>query len=279
MPAGGPRSAVRIRTRKVGEKVRAERGGAVAWVCDPGDWRRCRGKREFSRGSAGLAWCQRLAGRGGSDTVALGEPGAMGTPSTLRLVSGFPLKYRPAAERGLRAGRRGAVDSSGESPDAPGAKTLKLSTFPRKPRESIRSNSNRHTFLGFHNNQTINHHETNRKNPCWHQAFMRIWKDKKSEKDHACRYAGTLITLLGDIATHPPKHPTMTKSEKNKLLTKNTILWITAMVLPGVLHFALASTKFPWPVILPLLLFGAMLASNSMLAKAIGDTTDDSSRK
>jgi hypothetical protein len=71
----------------------------------------------------------------------------------------------------------------------------------------------------------------------------------------------------------------MTKSQKNKLLTTNTILWLTAMVLPVVLHFALASTKFPWPVILPLLLFGPMLASNSMLTKAIGDTTDDSSRR
>ena len=71
----------------------------------------------------------------------------------------------------------------------------------------------------------------------------------------------------------------MTTSEKSKLLTTNTILWLTAMVLPVVLHIALASTKFPWPVVLPLLLFGAMLASNSMLAKAIGDTTDDSSRR
>lgn len=71
----------------------------------------------------------------------------------------------------------------------------------------------------------------------------------------------------------------MTKPEKSKLLTANTILWLTAMVLPVVLHLALASTKFPWPMILPLLLFGAMLASNSMLSKAIGDTTDDSSQK
>jgi fatty acid desaturase len=71
----------------------------------------------------------------------------------------------------------------------------------------------------------------------------------------------------------------MTKSEKKRLLTNNSILWLVAMVLPVVLHFALASTRFPWPVILPLLLLGAMLASNNMLAKAIGDTTDDSSRR
>ena len=71
----------------------------------------------------------------------------------------------------------------------------------------------------------------------------------------------------------------MTKSDKSKLLKLNTIYWLAAMVVPVVLHFGLSSTKFPWPVILPLLLFGAMLASNSMLAKAIGDTTDDSSRR
>ena len=71
----------------------------------------------------------------------------------------------------------------------------------------------------------------------------------------------------------------MTKSGKSKLLTNNTILWLTAMVLPVVLHFALAATKFPWPLVLPLLLFGPMLASNRMLAKAVGDTTDDSSRR
>ena len=71
----------------------------------------------------------------------------------------------------------------------------------------------------------------------------------------------------------------MTKSEKSKLLKTNTLLWLAAMVLPAVLHFALASTKFPWPVVLPLLLLGPLLASNSMLAKAIGDTADDSGRR
>ena len=67
----------------------------------------------------------------------------------------------------------------------------------------------------------------------------------------------------------------MTRSEKNKLLTTNTILWLMAMALPAVLHFALASTRFPWPLLLPLLLIGAMLASNNMLGKAIGATTDE----
>jgi hypothetical protein len=74
-----------------------------------------------------------------------------------------------------------------------------------------------------------------------------------------------------------PHALTVTKSEKSKLLTTNTILWLMAIALPVVLHFAFATTKFPWPVILPLLLLGAMLASNNMLAKAIGSTTDDSS--
>jgi ABC-type dipeptide/oligopeptide/nickel transport system permease subunit len=71
----------------------------------------------------------------------------------------------------------------------------------------------------------------------------------------------------------------MSTTERKKLLTNNTMLWLTAMVLPVILHYGLASTKFPWPVIFPLLLFGAMLASNRMLAKAIGDATDDPTRR
>jgi hypothetical protein len=85
------------------------------------------------------------------------------------------------------------------------------------------------------------------------------------------------VTAFARVSkTHNKIHHTMTKSEKKKLLANNTILWLAAMVLPVVLYFALASTRFPWPVVLPLLLFGAMLASNNLLAKAIGDTTDDS---
>jgi hypothetical protein len=67
----------------------------------------------------------------------------------------------------------------------------------------------------------------------------------------------------------------MTTSEKTRLLKINTICWLAGIALPAVLHFALASTKFPWPIIVPLLLIGPMLASNKMLDKAIGDTTDD----
>jgi F0F1-type ATP synthase assembly protein I len=66
----------------------------------------------------------------------------------------------------------------------------------------------------------------------------------------------------------------MTTSQKNQMLKRNTLLWVVAMVLPGILYIALASTKFPWPVIIPFLLLGAMLASNNMLTKAMGTPTD-----
>ena len=66
----------------------------------------------------------------------------------------------------------------------------------------------------------------------------------------------------------------MTKSEQQQALRTNSLLWLVAMLLPGAL-LAVGSTRFPWPAILPLLLFGAMLASNRMLARAIGKSTDD----
>ena len=66
----------------------------------------------------------------------------------------------------------------------------------------------------------------------------------------------------------------MTTSEKKSMLKWNTLLWLAAMALPVLISFALASTKFPWQVILPLLLFGPMLASNKMLNHAIGETAD-----
>ncbi|MDZ4685123.1 MAG: hypothetical protein SH850_08535 [Planctomycetaceae bacterium] len=66
----------------------------------------------------------------------------------------------------------------------------------------------------------------------------------------------------------------MTNSEKKSMLTWNTVLWLVAMVLPAGFSIALAGTKFPWPMILPLLLIGPMLASNQMLARAIGEGTD-----
>jgi hypothetical protein len=47
------------------------------------------------------------------------------------------------------------------------------------------------------------------------------------------------------------------------------------MVLPGVFHIAFASTRFPWPVLMPFLLLGALLASNQMLARAMGKPAGD----
>ncbi len=66
----------------------------------------------------------------------------------------------------------------------------------------------------------------------------------------------------------------MTNSDKKKLLKWNTLLWLVAMGAPAFFSMAFASTKFPWPIILPLLLIGPMLASNKMLIQAIGQATD-----
>lgn len=63
-------------------------------------------------------------------------------------------------------------------------------------------------------------------------------------------------------------------SERNKLLKWNTALWLAAMALPIFFSIALASTKFPWQIICPLLLFGPMLASNKMLARAVEEHSD-----
>lgn len=71
----------------------------------------------------------------------------------------------------------------------------------------------------------------------------------------------------------------MTTSEKNNLLKQNTLCWLAALILPLILHFGLSSTKFPWPLILPLILVGPMLASNKLLSKASGETTDDPETK
>ena len=66
----------------------------------------------------------------------------------------------------------------------------------------------------------------------------------------------------------------MKSTDKKKLLKWNTLLWLAAMVLPAFLSIAFAATKFPWPMILPLLLFGPMLGSNRMLLQAIGETAE-----
>lgn len=57
---------------------------------------------------------------------------------------------------------------------------------------------------------------------------------------------------------------------QTSVVKRNTILWLLAMILPAVFHIAFASTKFPWPVVLPLLLVGPMLASNKLVSQAAG---------
>ena len=64
---------------------------------------------------------------------------------------------------------------------------------------------------------------------------------------------------------------------KNHLMW-NSILWLAAMVLPAFFNIAFDSTKFPWPIIFPLLLIGPMLASNKMLTQAIGESTAGQSK-
>ena len=65
----------------------------------------------------------------------------------------------------------------------------------------------------------------------------------------------------------------MNTTDKKHLLKWNTILWLAAMALPAFFSVALASTKFPWPMIVPLLLIGPMLYSNKVLSSAIGGST------
>ena len=62
----------------------------------------------------------------------------------------------------------------------------------------------------------------------------------------------------------------MTTAAKNHRMIWNSALWIMAMALPAFFYFALASTKFPWPIIVPLLLVGPMLLSNKFVAHADG---------
>ena len=65
----------------------------------------------------------------------------------------------------------------------------------------------------------------------------------------------------------------MYNSNRTTLLTWNTLLWIAAMALPAFFSIAFASAKFPWQLIVPLLLIGPMLVSNKMLSQAIGGST------
>jgi hypothetical protein len=88
----------------------------------------------------------------------------------------------------------------------------------------------------------------------------------------------TRVNLRGRIDSrsinHNRRKRSMTNSEKKKMLKWNTILWVFAMVLPAFFSIALASAKFPWPMVLPLLLLGPMLASNKMLSQASGDSVE-----
>ena len=67
----------------------------------------------------------------------------------------------------------------------------------------------------------------------------------------------------------------MTKAEKKKTLTANACLWVAAILLPVICHVGFGSSKFPWPILIPLLLVWPALFSNQMLSKAIGEPTDD----
>lgn len=60
-------------------------------------------------------------------------------------------------------------------------------------------------------------------------------------------------------------------SGKQRAIRTNSMLWITAMLLPGLFWLTMGTARFPWPVLMPLLLLGPMIASNQMLARAIGN--------
>jgi hypothetical protein len=65
----------------------------------------------------------------------------------------------------------------------------------------------------------------------------------------------------------------MNNSGNSKPLLWNSVLWLAAMVLPAFLSIALSGTKFPWQVIVPMVLIGPMLASNKLLRQAMREST------
>ena len=71
----------------------------------------------------------------------------------------------------------------------------------------------------------------------------------------------------------------MTKSEKKKTLTANACLWLAAILLPVICHIGFASTKFPRPILIPLLLIWPALFSNQMLSMAIREPAEDPEMK
>ena len=65
----------------------------------------------------------------------------------------------------------------------------------------------------------------------------------------------------------------MTDSDKKKLLKSNTWLWVAAMAMAPLFHlllnaFASGPVKFPWPILMPLLMVGLLLASNKLIEEA-----------
>ncbi len=71
----------------------------------------------------------------------------------------------------------------------------------------------------------------------------------------------------------------MTKAEKKKTLTSNACLWVAAILLPVICHFGFAATKFPWPILIPLLLIWPAVLSNQMLSRAICEPAADPEMK
>lgn len=66
---------------------------------------------------------------------------------------------------------------------------------------------------------------------------------------------------------------TSTNNSK-KPIQMNTAYWMAAILTPVILHFGLKETSFPWPVVLPLLLVGLMVASNRLLSAALKSRND-----
>lgn len=72
----------------------------------------------------------------------------------------------------------------------------------------------------------------------------------------------------------------MNDIEKKRLLTTNTIYWIVAMLLPamfdlGFKALATGPVKFPWVVVVPLLLIGPLLASNNLIVQAMTKSSSE----
>lgn len=65
------------------------------------------------------------------------------------------------------------------------------------------------------------------------------------------------------------------KASTTKLIRQNSLCWLVALLLPLILQTGLSGTRFPWPALLPVLLFPAMLASNRLLSKAALDASSE----